>query len=117
MRVRRGLSRRTDPDISARRIERIVEVGQGRAWGLCNDHVAIGVAHLVALGSGAPLAADQHRNFGYAGFGGKFCSGSWAHLGPPVSANLIWYPGLVFLKAALFGVWLSRVLGRQSTTI
>jgi len=34
-----------------------------------------------------------------------------------VSANQVWYSGLVFLESALFGVWLSRVLGRQSTTI
>jgi hypothetical protein len=62
-------------------------------------------------------ARRNSAKFRNAGFGGESCSGSWAHLGPPVSANLIWYPGLVSLKAALFGVWLSRVLGRQSTTI
>ena len=66
-----------------RGIERIVEVGEGRARGVRDHRVAIGVAHRVGLGRLAPFAADQHRNIGYAGSVVAFCSGNWTHLGPP----------------------------------
>ena len=66
-----------------RGIERVIEVGQGRARGMGDDLVAIGVAHLIGLGGLAPFAADQHRNFGWAGLAAGFAAETGLISRPP----------------------------------